>query len=89
MIRANQTALLDAAGVLDATALASVLRGAEILLVVIGRVREQSHDQAHERGHNSQDEFHDAHSVTHAFNVLANRRLRPKLAKLEAYWRVR
>ena len=66
MIRADQTTLLDTARVLDATTLAGVLRGAEVLLVVIVQVREQRHDYAYQCSHNNQDVFHDAHSVTHA-----------------------
>ena len=73
MIRANQTTLLDTAGVLDATALASILRGAEILLVVPVRVRQQREDQACKCTHNSQDVFRDPHSVPTPTQTFASR----------------
>ncbi len=65
MIDADQTAPLDAARVLYATALASALRGVEILLVVIVRVREQRHDQAYKCSRDGEGVFDDAHSVTY------------------------
>ena len=46
MLRADIAAIFEASGVLNAFALAIVLRGAEALLVRIGRVRPEHHGQA-------------------------------------------
>jgi hypothetical protein len=46
MLHAEIPAKVEASGVLNAFALAMVLRGAELLLVPIGRVLEERHAQA-------------------------------------------
>jgi hypothetical protein len=46
VIRAKRDALIEAAGVLDATALAIIFRGAETLLVHVGRILEERSGQA-------------------------------------------
>ncbi len=46
MVRAELAALVEAAGVLYATTLAVVFRGAETLVVRVGRVLEECNGQA-------------------------------------------
>jgi hypothetical protein len=46
MVRADLAALIEAAGVLNAIALAIVLRSVEALLVRVDRVRKERHSQA-------------------------------------------
>jgi hypothetical protein len=64
MLRTVLPALIDTTGVLNATALAGILRGTEILLVFVIQVTKESYDQAYEYDRSGQEVFHDTpHSV--------------------------
>jgi len=67
MLNAEFATLIESTGILDATDLAFVLCGAEILLIAVGGVLPERCNQAYECSDNGQDVFHDtAHSAPHA-----------------------